>query len=99
MIRMKLGLLFSSQDAKSSDALHASSVFKRMGRSNVPSSLREFWKKKGEDVDVGWPISLLGGFIGTVQLTRIKSAPVLCAVKPNCKHLNEETDGLVNKLQ
>ncbi|XP_071831953.1 uncharacterized protein [Apostichopus japonicus] len=83
------GFHLSSQDTKSSDELHVFSVCERMGLSNVP------YIPPGdlEEVDDEWgmPIFLGGGGNGAVQLLRIKSTEVLCAVKTQYKHLNEET--------
>ncbi|XP_071811730.1 aurora kinase-like [Apostichopus japonicus] len=85
------GSYLSSQDTKSSDELYVSSVCERMGLSNVPyippGDLEEV-----ED-EWGMPIFLGGGGNGAVQLMRIKSTQVLCAVKTQYKHLNEETAG------
>ncbi|XP_071832284.1 extracellular signal-regulated kinase 2-like [Apostichopus japonicus] len=62
-----------------------------MGLSNVPyippGDLEEV-----ED-EWGMPIILGGGGNGAVQLMRIKPTQVLCAVKTQYKHLNEETAG------
>ncbi|PIK61505.1 hypothetical protein BSL78_01518 [Apostichopus japonicus] len=73
------GSHLSSQDTKSSDELHVSSVCERMGLSNVPyippGDLDEV------DDEWGMPIFLGGGGNGAVQLMRIKPTQVLCAVK------------------
>ncbi|XP_071822492.1 uncharacterized protein [Apostichopus japonicus] len=85
------GSQLSSQDTTSSDELRVSSVCERMGLSNVPyippGDLEEV-----ED-EWGMPIFLGGGGNGAVQLMRIKSTQVLCAVKTQYKHLNEKTAG------
>ncbi|PIK48385.1 hypothetical protein BSL78_14745 [Apostichopus japonicus] len=85
------GSYLSSQDTKSSDELHVSSVCEKMGLSNVPY----IPPRDLEEVEDEWgmPIFLGGGGNGAVQLMRSKSTQVLCAVKTQYKHLNEETAG------
>ncbi|PIK54859.1 hypothetical protein BSL78_08236 [Apostichopus japonicus] len=72
------GSQLSSQDTKSSDELHVSSVCERMGLSNVPyippGDLEEV-----ED-EWGMPIFLGGGGNGAVQLMRSKSTQLLCYI-------------------
>ncbi|PIK48386.1 hypothetical protein BSL78_14746 [Apostichopus japonicus] len=84
------GSQLSSQDTKSSDELHVSSVCERMGLSNVPYIPPGDLKRL---MMMGYAHLSRRSGNGAVQLMRIKPTQVLCAVKTQYKHLNEETAG------